>query len=125
GSNPRHLERTQMVRLMNLIAEVFFAKQWDPDIGGNKLESRIQKGESIPEAHVRAWRLAREEVFRNIVEWIRLVIENYDAFTGKMVNKERLLHATLPDELWDRIKSFLENLAALPCWIDRNLSSTV
>ena len=31
----------------------------------------------------------------------------------------------LPDELWRRIERFLINLAALPCWSDRNLASTV
>lgn len=31
----------------------------------------------------------------------------------------------LPDELWDRMRNFLNNLSRLPCWIDKNLSTTV
>ena len=31
----------------------------------------------------------------------------------------------LPDELWDRMQNFLESLSRLPCWIDKNLSTTV
>jgi hypothetical protein len=31
----------------------------------------------------------------------------------------------LSEELWSRIANFLDALAALPCWIDRNLSTTV
>ena len=31
----------------------------------------------------------------------------------------------LPEDLWNRIKNFLTNLGALPCWIDKNLSITV
>jgi len=53
------------------------------------------------------------------------VIENYNAYTGRMIDKEKLLHYALPEDLWKRIKNFLTKLAALPCWIDKNLSITV
>lgn len=125
GTNPRLLEREQMVRLMSLFAEKFFINKWDPEISGHRLESRIQKGDKVPEEHLRAWRVAREEVLRNIVEWMRFVIEHYFAVTGKMVDKNRLLHVPLPDELWVSLDVFLENLGRLPCWIDTSLSTTV
>ena len=114
-----------MVRLMSLFAEVFFVGKWDPETGGRKLENRLQKGDPIPEQHLRAWRVAREEILGSILRWVRLVIENYNAFTGRLVDKDRLFHHSLPEELWQRIENFLRNLAALPCWIDRNLSNTI
>lgn len=125
GTNPRQLEREQMVRLMSLFAEVFFISHWDPELGGRQMESRFQKGDPIPEGHVRAWRIAREEVIASVMRWVRLVIANYYAYTGKVIHEERLLHIRLPDELWNRLRNFLEGLANLPCWIDRNLSTTV
>lgn len=125
GENPRFLEREQMIKLMSLFAEIFFVGKWDPEIGGRKLEYRLQKGDSIPQEHLRAWRIAREEILRNVLEWIRFVIENYYAFTGQMINKEKVFHYALPEELWKRIKTFLTNMARLPCWIDQNLSITV
>jgi hypothetical protein len=125
GTNPRQLERQQMVRLMSLFAEVFFVRHWDPELGGHKIESRMQDGEAIPEGQLRAWRIAREEVLANVMRWMRLVIANYFAYTGKVVHEDRQLHTRLPDELWDRLKNFLESLARLPCWVDRNLSTTV
>ena len=125
GSNPRQLEREQMVRLMSLFAEVFFVSHWDPETGGRRLESRIQGGETIPDGHLRGWRIAREEVLANVMRWIRLVIANYYAYTGKVVHEDRLLHTRMPDELWDRVRNFLISLAGLPCWVDRNLSTTV
>ena len=125
GSNPRDLERTQMVRLMNLFAEAFFVDKWDPDFGGHQIESRIAKGDEIPENHLRAWRVARDEVAVNIIRWVQLVIEHYFAFTGGMADKERLLHPSLPDELWDRINNFLSNISKLPCWFDKGLSNSV
>lgn len=125
GTNPRLLEREQMVRLMSIFAEVFFVGQWDPEKGGRRLESQLQGGEKIPEGHLRAWRIAREEVLANVTRWMRLVIANYNAYTGKVVHEDRQLHSRLPDELWDRLRNFLESLSRLPCWIDRNLSTTV
>ncbi len=92
-------------------------------VGPSKIGS--QKGEPIPEEYLRAWRIAREEVLACILRWVRLVIENHFAYTGQMVDKERLFHRRLTEELWKRIELFLKNLAALPCWIDKNLSNTV
>jgi hypothetical protein len=125
GVNPRMLEREQMVQLMNMFAEVFFEGNWDPDIGGRQLENKLDKGEAIPEGHVRAWRVAREEVMSSIVRWIRLVMANFYAYTGKVVHEDRLLHTRLPDELWTRLRNFLESLSQLPCWVDKNLSKNV
>lgn len=125
GTNPRMLEREQLVRLMSLFADVFFVSQWDPEIGGRQIESQLQKGESIPPGHVRAWRVAREEVLANLLRWARLVIMNYFAWTGKLVHEDRVLQTRLPDDLWERLRNFFECLSRLPCWIDKNLSTTV
>jgi len=125
GTNPRLLERTQLVRIMSLFAEVFFVGQWDPETGGRRLENRLQKGDPIQEGHLRAWRIAREEVLANVLGWLRLVVEHYFAFAGQMVDKNRLLQRPLPDPLWDHMRNFLVSLAGLPCWVDKNLSTTV
>ena len=74
---------------------------------------------------MRAWRIAREEVLANVLRWVRLVITNYFAYTARLIHDDRLLQTRLPDELWDRIKNFLESLSRLPCWVDKNLSTTV
>jgi len=125
GTNPRRLERDQLVRLMSMFADTFLVSHWDPEVGGRRVESRTEAGEAIPESHLRAWRVAREEILANIMRWVRLVIANYNAYTGKVVDEDRLLHVPLPEELWTRIDNFLRSLAALPCWVDRNLSTTV
>jgi hypothetical protein len=85
----------------------------------------VQAGETITEGHLRAWRIAREEVLANVMRWVRLVIAHYNAWTSRVVHEDRLLHFRLPDELWDRLRNFLESLSRLPCWVDRNLSTTV
>lgn len=125
GVNARQLEREQIVRLMSLFAEVFFVSHWDPELGGRRVENRLQAGDAIPEGHLRAWRIAREEILANVMRWVRLVIANYYAYTGKVIHEDRLLHVRLPDELWERLRNFFESLSRLPCWVDRNLSTTV
>lgn len=125
GTNARVLEREQIVRLMNLFAQIFFIGKWDPEIGGRRIEDRLKKGEKLPELHLRAWRVAREEVLANILRWVRLVLENYFAFTGKVVDRDRIMHVRLTDDVWQRIDNFLVSLSKLPCWIDPNLGSTV
>lgn len=125
GTNPRLLEREQLIRLMSMFADVFFVGHWDPELGGRRLENRLQAGDKIPENHLRAWRIAREEILTNVTRWIRLVIANYNAYTGRVVKEDRLLQVQLPDELWDRLGNFLVSLSKLPCWIDKNLGTTV
>lgn len=126
GENPRQLERDQLVRLMTMYAEAVFVDKWDPDIGGRQIENRVQKGEAIAHAHLRAWRLGREEVLANVLsQGIRVVMEHYYALRGKNVARDRLLHTRAPDELWDNVRNFLASLVALPCWVDSQLSGTV
>jgi HNH endonuclease len=125
GTNPRQLEKDQIVRLMNLFAKVILVGSWDPEVGGRRLETRIQRGESIPEHHLRAWRISREEIFGNVMQWVRVVVEQYYAWTGRYVEKDKLFQYEMSDDVWARIEAFLRNLCALPCWVDKNLSTTV
>lgn len=59
------------------------------------------------------------------MQLVRLVIEQYYAWTGTFIDKERLYQNPLPEDLWSRMDTFLTKLAALPCWIDKGLSTTV
>ena len=121
----RGLERRQMTSLMNVFADTFFIGQWDFDIGGRQLENKIQKGEKFPAEHLRAWRISREEVAVNVIRWVRLVIENYNAVTGKQVERERLFLEEFPDLLWGNIERFFRRLSELTCWTNTELSSSV
>ena len=121
----RALERRQMSTLMSVFAETFFVGKWNPDIGGRRIEKRIQAGEMLPDEHVGAWRIAREEVAVNVIRYVRLVIEHYYAFTGRLVDRERLFLEEFPDQLWENIGRFLKRLSQLPCWTNRELSAVV
>jgi hypothetical protein len=125
GKNPRELEREQMVRLMSIFAEIFFIGGWDPEVTGRKLEDRVLKGEPIPLPHLRAWRIAREEVLANILTWVKLTITNYYAFNQEMVDSEKIMHERFPEKLWSTIEIALRNIGDLPCWIDTRLAQTI
>lgn len=125
GENPRQIEREQLVKLMGLWADTFLVDQWDPDVGGRRIEERVSKDEAIPSGHLRAWRVSREEVLENLLRWVRMVMMNYYAFVGKMVEEESVLQTPAADELWTRVETFLQQLRGLPCWVDSQLSQTV
>jgi hypothetical protein len=125
GTNPRALEREQMSRLMSLFADIFFIGKWDAELTGRKLEDRLLKGESIPLMHLRAWRIAREEVLANLLGWVRLTIEHYYAFNQEMIDKERLMHRRFPDVVWSMVETVLANIGDLPCWVDTKLAQTI
>ena len=61
----------------------------------------------------------------NVMRWVRLVIENHNAVTGKLVESNRLLLEEFPISLWGNIERFLKNLSLLPCWTNVELSSSV
>jgi HNH endonuclease len=125
GTNPRRLERDQLIRLMSLFAEVFFLEQWNPELTGRRLEDRVLKGEPIPLPHLRAWRVAREEVLVNILDWVRFTIENYYAFNAEKIDKERLMQRRHADTLWSTVGTVLRNIGDLPCWVDTKLAQTI
>jgi hypothetical protein len=125
GTNSRQIEREQLVRLMSLLAEVFLIGQWDADLGGNKLEDRVLKGEKVPLNHLRAWRVAREEILANILDWVSFAMSSYFALNQEKVDADRLMQKRFPELLWISIENVLRNIADLPCWYDTKLALTI
>lgn len=122
GDNPRLLEVEQIVRLMNLTAELIYEDQYDFERGTYQLEVKLQKGEGIPEGHVRAFRMGKEEVIGAWLRYVQMVIEQYYLLTGTVLPKGRIFQVRHPEQLWNRLRVFIRNLAALPLWTNRELS---
>jgi len=124
--NPRELEKEQILRLMNVIAERLYVGKYDPSIGTYRLEQKVQAGEEIPPDHLRAFRMSKEEILYNWLRWVKMVVENYIVMQeGVPVDEGRLFHRRLPEPAWDMIGRFIDNLAALPLWVNRPLSETI
>ena len=125
GENPRELETTQIIKLMNIIAEEVYVGKFDPDVGTDRIESRLQKGETFKHDHLCAFRMSKEEVIYNWLRYIQHVAKNYFINTGKPIQEDKLFQYRFPDQLWTNIRNFVKNLTELPLWVNRDLSETV
>jgi hypothetical protein len=125
GENPRELEKEQILKLMNLIAEKLYIGRLDQQIGTARVENRVQNNEDIAEDHLAAYRMAREEILYGWLQFVRQIVESYFITTGKTFKAEKLFQYRFPEPLWDNIENFLMNLRKLPLWVNRDLSATV
>lgn len=125
GENPRELEKTQIIRLMSTIAEKLYIGKFDDEIGTRRLENKIQSGEDVPELHLRAFRMAKEEILYCWIGYIGQIIEYYFIQMGRPIDKERLFQYPFPEQLWTNIANFIENLGRLAIWKNREASITV
>lgn len=127
GLNPRMLEKEQAIHLCNIIAEEILINKYDADIGTYRIENRIAggTGDLIPDDHLVAYRLLKEEVMYNWIKYIELLINQQFAFSGKMYDKNNLLQQKFPEPLWENIRTFIINLANMPVWKNRSMSSTI
>lgn len=125
GENPRQLEREQILQLMNVIAEEVFIGKFDSELGTDKIENKLQKGENLPLPHVRAFRMSKEEIMYNWLRYVGQIMKGYFIMQGKPIVEDKLFQYKLPEPLWDRIRTFVRNLSLLPVWVNKELSSTV
>lgn len=125
GKNPRELEKSQILELMNIIAEEVFIGKFDLDIGTSQIESKIQKGERFAMEHVRAYRMSKEEIMYSWLKFIEQIVYNYFTIQGKPIKKDRLFQYEFEPVLWNNIRAFVQNLSNLPLWANNELSSTV
>ncbi|CAB3665311.1 HNH endonuclease [Paraburkholderia rhynchosiae] len=125
GENPRLVESAQILRLMNLIADLLYVDRFDPEIGTDKIESKLQKGEAIKHDHLRAFRMSKEEILYNWLQYVGQVARNYFITLGRPDPKDRLFQIPFPDQVWGNIQKFIDNLLALPLWVNTDFSETI
>lgn len=125
GENPRELEKQQILKLMNVIAERAYIGRFDPALGTARIENQIQKGGDIPEPHLIAFRLSREEILYAWLRFVRQIVQNYFITTGKPIQEDKICQYRFPEPLWDNIENFINNLIKMPLWVNRDLSLSV
>lgn len=123
-ANPRELEIRQIVRLMNVIAREVLIDKFDDSLGTYRIENKIQKGELIPEPHLAAFRLAKEEIIYVWLGYVSQIVQTYFMFTGVPVDETKLFQQPFPEALWAKIESYVTHLRTMPVWINRDLSNT-
>ena len=82
GMNPRVLEKDQLIKLCNILAEEILIGKYDTEIGTYRIENNISDGRdsSITDDHLIAYRLCKEEIMYNWVQYLRLLIKNSRIF---------------------------------------------
>ena len=125
GLNPRQLEIEQIVKLMNIIADKIYIDQFDFELGNARIESDVEKGKDIPESHLRASRISKEEIVHNLARLIRQVMYQYFVNIGTPLNEDKLFHNLIPEQCWDNVKRFLDAFVKLSVWVNRALPMSI
>ena len=127
GLNPRELEISQIVRLLNIIAEEIYIGKFLPEIGVYRIEQKIIKGkdQDITDDHLAAYRISKEEVLYNWLQYLKKAIENYFSNTGKLIDNDKIFQTPFDEQLWTNIRNFVINLRNLPLWKDRSMADTI
>ena len=125
GENPREIERSQIVKLMNLIAESIYIGKFDDSIGTDKIENKLRKGETFSHDHLRAYRLSKEELVYNWLQYLGQIARNHFIMQGVPDPKERLFQYRFPVQVWDNMRKFMKSLSELPVWVNTDLSESV
>ena len=125
GENKREIEKQQIIRLMNMIADLIYVGRFDTERGTDRIESAVQNGEDVPDDHLCAFRMAKEEILYCWLKYIRSVVQQYFIMQGYPIPDEKLFQNRFPEALWSNIRNFIINLRRLPLWIDHEMSITV
>lgn len=123
GQNPRTIEIDQLVELMNIVAERIYIGKFDHSRGTRRIEHDIQMGRDVPDDHLRAFRMAKEEVLHAWLRCIPQLVHQFFIITsGKPLDGAKILQYRLPEACWSNVRNFVDSLASLPLWINRDLS---
>jgi len=125
GLNPRSLEKSQITKLMNIIAEEIYIDKFDLEIGTSRIENKIQNHEDVPIEHVRAYRMAKEEIMYSWLKYLSQIIQSHFISQGQPVDDKKLFQHEFSETLWNNIRNYIKNLSLLPLWTNNTLSSTV
>ena len=127
GENPRSIEFEQIIKILNIMADSIYINQFIPEVGTTKIESKIidKKDNDITDDHLIAYRMSKEEILGSWLPYLIRAIINYFDNTGKIYNEDEIFQTKFDEQLWKNISNFINNLKALPLWIDRPMASTV
>lgn len=110
---------------MNIIADIVYIGKFNLELGTARIENQIQKGEVIPEDHLIAFRLSKEEILYTWLKFVKNIVHTYFVMQGRPFNESKLFQYKFPEPLWDNIENFVRSLSKMPLWVNRDLSLSV
>jgi hypothetical protein len=69
--------------------------------------------------------MAKEEVLHCWLKSVAQIIHHHFIYSGKPFDRDRAFQHLFPEQLWNNITNFIQNLGKLPLWVNREASSTV
>jgi hypothetical protein len=94
-------------------------------LGASRIESKVQKGEPVPDDHLRAFRMAKEEVLYSWLKYAHQIVLRHFVAVGVPVDDKRLFQYRFSEVLWRQLQAYVRNLGGLPLWVNHELSATV
>jgi hypothetical protein len=127
GLNPRELEITQIIRLLNIVAEEIYINMFRPEVGVYRIETKIlnNRDTDITDDHLIAYRMSREEILFNWLRYLKEVIRAYFINTGKIIDERKMFQYQFDEQVWINIRNFIYNLKELPLWKNRSMAATI
>jgi hypothetical protein len=116
----RFLERDNLIKLMNMIAEKVLVGKFDEKIGAHKLEESIRKGVKVPDEHVKAYRIFRPKAFEVWCEVLSEAIKTFLKFREKLSEKYakegKILWCKIDEEEWKQIEKMVARIINHKLW---------
>lgn len=128
GINPRTLEKEQLIRLMNILADQIYCGKFNSEIGVAKIEDKIVKKQdkNISDEHLIAFRMSKEPIMNAWLKYIKDIINAHMCSTKEGIQgiENSLFQVEFDRLLWTHIENFVKNLSLLPLWKDRAMAET-
>jgi len=125
SQNMRTLERENLIRLMNLfVEEILASNRFDFGKGIYRIEEQLTEApDSIPDSHLRAYRLCRSAAMiiwsLELMRAIALLLNTLSKYQASEWPKERPLWAVIEQSDWERIRKMIRVVRDHKIWGER------
>lgn len=121
----RRLEKENLVRLMNMFAEeVLASNRFSLDLGIRRIEEQLANDpHSIPDSHLRAYRLCRRSAMiiwtKELKRAIQLLLGMKTRYAPASWGEKRPLWAEMEPEDWQQIRTMIRGIRDHKVWGER------
>jgi hypothetical protein len=118
----RQLERENLIRLLNIFVEEVLANgRFDLNLGVRRIEEKLEKDpQSIPDSHLRAYRICRKSAMmvwsEELKRAIRLLLGTKMRYKIANWGERRPLWAQVLDEDWQQIRKMIQAIRDHKVW---------
>lgn len=118
----RQLERENLIRLLNVfVEEVLASGRFDLNLGVRRIEEKLERDpQSIPDSHLRAYRICRKAAMmvwcEELKRAIRLLLGTRGRYKVANWGERRPLWAQMLDEDWQQVRKMIQAIRDHKVW---------